>query len=141
MRKSNRCAQRASKKKAGGTAQSSMTANRSCPSTRRANAKEAASPNPRRKNCCLHSSSTRTRSYALQSAARCRSPTVVASSVLEWRESSRNNLEPFETSLMLKSAAVFSATCSRCPAKATTRLLRCKSHSTAMQWKCSTKPN
>ncbi len=46
----------------------------------------------------------------------------------------QKNPEYFETSLTLKLTAAFPAACSRCPAKAATRLPRCKSHSTPMRW-------
>ena len=97
------------------TAQSSKKAERSYPHRRHGRAKRAACPDPRRKNCSMHSSSTRTRSCALQSAARCRSPTIEASATFEWPKSGRKFPVPSETSRTHMLTAESPVTCSRCP--------------------------
>ena len=63
--------------------------------------KRAVCPHPRRKNCSMHSSSTRMRSNALQSTARYRSSIIAASATFRWRKSGRIFTVPSETSLTL----------------------------------------
>ena len=103
--------------------------------------KRAVCPYPRRKNCSMHSSSARIRSYALPRAARCRSPIIVASATFEWRKSSRKCLARSETSLTLMIIAELPATGGRCHVKVATRLPPYRSHSTAIRLICSTTPN
>ena len=101
----------------------------------------AVCPHPRRKNCSMHSSSTRMRSNALQSTARYRSSIIAASATFRWRKSGRIFTVPSETSLTLMLIAELPVTSGRCHVKVAIRLPLYRSHSTAIRLICSTTPN